>query len=563
MSSTLPPDGPQGPEYLEQGSGSPLDREATPRAGSRKTVLVAGAAALGLVLVGGGIWAATSFLATGPQPAEALSASTLGYASIDLDPSGAQKIEAVKMLRKFPAFKDRIGLDTDDDVRRKVFEEILQAGDCEGTSYADDVEPWIGDRAAVAAVDTGKDQPAPVLVVQVTDEDKADEGLSKLQDCAATQDGAPSGGWAIAGDWAVVAESDTIAQGIVDDADRSSLADDADYQKWMDEVGDAGIVNLYAAPAAGRFLADNLGTMGFPFAGGSGSACAVSPGSTSRYGSEDCQTDMLPAQPPSEMTDALADFQGMAATIRFDNGAVELEVAGDPGVGAKALYGTDRGDDVLATLPDDTAAAIGVGFDDGWFTEMVDRMAAYSGGETSADELMSQLASSSGLDLPGDAETLAGDSVALSLGSDFDPEKLVNSADGSDVPLAAKVKGDPGAIEDVLDKVRGRLGPGAGTFLETTSDGDMIAIGPNADYRSQVAGPGSLGDSSVFRDVVREAEQASAILFVNFDAGHGWLADLVGRDQAMQENLEPLGGLGISAWQQDGAAHAVLRLTTN
>lgn len=539
MSSTHPPDGPQGPEYLEQGSGSPLGHEATPKAaGSRKTVLVVTAAVVGL-LVGGGVWAWTSFLATGPQPAEALPDSTLGYASIDLDPSGAQKIEAVKMLRKFPAFKDRIGLDTDDDIRKKVFEEILQAGDCEDTDYADDIEPWIGDRAAIAAVDTGKDQPVPVLVLQVKDEGRADEGLGKLQDCAESQGGAPSGGWAIDGGWAVVAESDKIAQGVVDDAASSSLADDANYQKWMDEVGDAGIVNLYAAPAAGRFLADNLDGMGLPF--GAGSSGEVASGTT----------------------DALNDFKGMAATIRFDDGAVELEVAGDPGMGAKTLYDTERGDDVLATLPDDTAAAIGVGFDDGWFTEMVDRMAAYSGGETTADEMMSELANSSGLDLPGDAETLAGESVALSLGADFDPEKLVNSSDGSDVPIAAKVKGDPEAIDAVLDKVRGRLGPGAGTFLETTSDGDMIAIGPNPDYRSQIVGRGTLGDSSVFQDVVREAQRASAILFVNFDAGDGWLADLAGGDRTIEENLEPLGGLGISAWQEDGAAHGVLRLTTN
>ena len=560
MSSTLPPNGPQGPEYLEQGSGSPLEHEVTPKAaGSRKTVLVAVAAVVGLVLVGGGIWAWTSFLATGPQPAEALPASTLGYASIDLDPSGAQKIEAVKMLRKFPAFKDHIGLNTDDDIRKKIFEEILQAGDCKGTSYADDVEPWIGDRAAVAAVDIGKDQPAPVLVVQVKDEAKADKGLSKLQECAVNQDAPPSGGWAIDGEWAVIAETDKIAQGVVDDAAKSSLADDADYQKWMGEVGDAGIVNLYAAPAAGRFLADNLGGMGFPFASGYSGSCSASSDGPQTCVEESGTSSMV----PSGTTDALKDFKGMAATIRFDNGAVELEVAGDPGMGAKALYDTDRGDDVLATLPDDTAAAIGVGFDEGWFTEMVDRMAAYSGGEMSADEMMGELANSSGLDLPGDAETLAGESVALSLGGDFDPEKLVNSSDGSDVPIAAKVKGDPDAIDAVLDKVRGRLGPGAGTFLETTNEGDMVAIGPNPDYRSQVVGQGTLGDSSVFQDVVREAQRASAILFVNFDAGDGWLADLAGGDQTIKANLEPLGGLGISAWQEDDAAHAVLRLTTN
>lgn len=560
MSSTLPPDGPQGPEYLEHGSGSPLGHEATPRAaGSRKTVLVVAGATVAL-LVGGGIWAWTSFLATGPQPAEALPASTIGYASIDLDPSAAQKIEAVTMLRKFPAFKDRIGLEADDDIRKKIFEEILQAGDCEGLDYADDVEPWIGARAAVAAVDTGDEQPTPVLVLQVTDAGKADEGLTRLQDCGAAQDGAPSGGWAIAGEWAVIAETDKIAQGVADDGAKSSLADDADYQKWMGEVGDAGIMNLYAAPEAGQFLADNLGTMGFPFDNtGSSGSCTATPDGTETCVEGSGTSPMV----PSATTDALEEFQGMAATIRFDNGAVELEVAGDPGLSATSLYDTDRGDDVLATLPDDTAAAIGVGFDDGWFSQMVDQMVAYSDGEVTADEMMSELASSSGLDLPGDAETLAGESVALALGSDFDLEKLVNSSDGSEMPVGAKVKGDPDAIESVLDKVRDRLGPGATTFLGTSSDGDMTAIGPNPDYRSQIVGQGTLGDSSVFQDVVREAERASAILFVNFEAGDGWLVDLAGGDPTIKENLEPLGGLGISAWQEDDTAHALLRLTTN
>jgi len=44
------------------------------------------------VVVAGGAWAATSFFATGSQPAEALPDSTVAYASIDLDPSGGQKI---------------------------------------------------------------------------------------------------------------------------------------------------------------------------------------------------------------------------------------------------------------------------------------------------------------------------------------------------------------------------------------------------------------------------------------------------------------------------------------
>ena len=33
---------------------------------------------------------------------------------------------------------------------------------------------------------------------------------------------------------------------------------------------------------------------------------------------------------PEELTEALEDFEGVAATLRFDDGALELESAGDP-----------------------------------------------------------------------------------------------------------------------------------------------------------------------------------------------------------------------------------------
>ena len=89
------------------------------------------------------------------------------------------------MLRKFPAFREQIGLNTDDDVRRKIFEEIQNTGACPDLDYGDDIEPWLGDRAALAAVDTGADQPSPVFVVQVKDADEADAGLTKIKDCSA------------------------------------------------------------------------------------------------------------------------------------------------------------------------------------------------------------------------------------------------------------------------------------------------------------------------------------------------------------------------------------------
>jgi hypothetical protein len=159
MSSTTPPDS-GGPEYLESSAGSPVERSGSP-IDRRKRVIALGGL-VGVLAVGGGaVWAATSLLGTGAQPAEALPAGTLGYVSIDLDPSGDQKIEAIQTLRKFPEFKDQINLDTDDDLRERLFEEITKSGECEGLDYEADVKPWLGSRAAFAAVDAGEDAPSP------------------------------------------------------------------------------------------------------------------------------------------------------------------------------------------------------------------------------------------------------------------------------------------------------------------------------------------------------------------------------------------------------------------
>ena len=253
MSSSDPPDSPGGPEYLDSHGGGPLQPPPpAPGAGGRRTGLIVGGVIGLLVLVGAGAWGAWSFFSTGPQPAEALPDSTVGYVSVDLDPSGGQKIEALRTLRKFPAFKDKVGLDTGDDVRERIFEEIQKSSSCDGLDYGDDIEPWLGDRMAVAAVDTGGDIPTPVFVLQVTDEDAADAGLDKIKDCS----GGDSGAWAIDDGWALLGEDQDTVDDIVADAADSPLSGDDDYATWTDAAGDPGIVTAYVAPEAGQILAD-------------------------------------------------------------------------------------------------------------------------------------------------------------------------------------------------------------------------------------------------------------------------------------------------------------------
>jgi hypothetical protein len=519
---------------------------------------------VGLVAVSVGAWAAYNFLTTGPQPAEALPADTLGYVSIDLDPSGGQKIEALRTLNKFPAFEDEVGINADDDIRKEIFDRIQDEAKCEDIDYEDDIEPWLGDRAAFAAVDLGGDQPDAVAVIQVKDADKADAGLDKIKGCGDSDDV----GWAIEGDWAVVAETDKIADKVVAEAKKGSLADDEDFKHWTDEAGDPGVVTMYAGPAAGDYLADHADSLfGFPFGFPLGTSfeCEASADGVSGSPTDDCYEGDVGSDGGSAIADDLKakfrDFEGVAATLRFDDGAIELETAGDGKLSGQFLLGGGASAEVVQTLPADTAAAFGLGFADGWFGDIVDTAASYSG--QSSEDLMSELSDMTGLDLPDDAETLAGDSAALAMGSDFDPDVFFSSEDGSDIPIAVKIKGDPDEIEKVLDKLREMAGPQA-NVLESDADGDTIVIGPNSDYRADVLKDGSLGDDDVFKDVVREADQAQTVLFVNVDEFEDAIAEAAGEgDQEFIDNLKPVSGFGITAWVDGDTAHGVLRLTTD
>jgi hypothetical protein len=327
---------------------------------------------------------------------------------------------------------------------------------------------------------------------------------------------------------------------------KGTLADDTSYRQRMEEVGDAGVFNLYAAPEAGQHLADYIEHV-FPF-GEMGPAMGTG----------------APAELPDEVTEGLRDFKGMAATLRFADGALELEAVSEAAtVQQGGFIATEGGDDVLASLPEDTAAAIGIGFQDGWAQRYIDQVATQFGGGQQADKLIAQAEMWTGLALPEDVETLLGDSTVLAIGADFDPEVFENSQDGSDVPIGMKVKGEPEAIERVLDKIRGRIGPASSGPLGSSSEGDVVVVGPNADYRARIVGDGGLGESEAFRDVVRESERASGIVFVNFDAGGGWLASLAEDDPEAKANLAPLEAFGASTWQDGETSHAMIRLTTD
>ncbi|MEZ5192870.1 MAG: hypothetical protein R2734_10335 [Nocardioides sp.] len=204
------------------------------------------------------------------------------------------------------------------------------------------MKPWLGQRAAVAAVSLGKDR-VPVGVLQVTDAQAAADGLRAVAACAANGDAEQVSGvdtrWVVADGWAYIAEDADTARRVADAAASGSLADDADYTDWMDRVGVRGIVTAYAAPEAGTHLADLLEQ------------------NAAGLGADDL------GMTPSPMTGMADQMRGQLGGLPEDgrDGAVQrrwsgLEAVGaTPAGGAAAGVMSTRAGEVVTSLPGDTS----------------------------------------------------------------------------------------------------------------------------------------------------------------------------------------------------------------
>ena len=550
---------PGSPEYLDT-SGS-IDFTSERGNDNRKRLIALGAVVAGGAVIAGGAWAATSFFATGSQPAQALPDSTIAYVSVDLDPSGGQKIEAIKTLRKFPGFTDKINLQTDDDLRERLFEEITKSGECEGLDYAADVKPWLGSRAAVAAVDLGEDQPAPVGVIQVTDAGKAEDGVAKLiETCGGTAQGGSDagagtdvGGWVVDGDWMVLAETKEIAQQVVDAAAGSTLADDASYAQWTGEAGADGFMSFYVAKAAAKYLDDAAG-MGSMFG-------AMSPmGAMGMTGAQSSETG---GEVPPELQQMIDDFDGAAATVRFNDGSVEVEYAmSNYQKDMTKFLDSKEGVDLVAGLPEDTVAALGFSLDKGWAQAVLDYVKSTAPDQSdSIDEQLAQFENETGLAFPEDVETLLGEGMTISLGSGIDPDAIANGGPG-EIPAGIRIKGDPAAIQAVLDKIAAQAGPDVAPYLQVTGSDDVAVLALQDDYRSTLESGGDLGGTDDYSKVVA-GDDAQTVLYVNFDADDDWLVRVTKDMPEVSKNVEPLSAFGISGWVAGDVIHGMVKLTTD
>jgi hypothetical protein len=272
-------------------------------------------------------------------------------------------------------------------------------------------------------------------------------------------------------------------------------------------------------------------------------------------------------------------FRGAAAVVRFHDGAVEVELAdkgldGLGGLGSLAAVGGTadapaagglNGPDVR-TLPATTAAMLSMSLPHGWLDPYVAQLKGMLGARA-FDRMVSRAERRTGLHLPEDVGTLLGDGVSISVDSSADLPQLAGSPDPAAVPAGIRIKGDPAMITAVLDRLKAAAGPGADVVRVADNGTDLVSVGCDPDYVHRLLEKGHLGSTRAFQDAVPDADKAGSVLFVDFDAGHGWsgrLADLVShRDRDVRANIAPLEALGISGWADGaGVEHTRLRLTT-
>lgn len=487
----------------------------------RRGVLAVVAAVLAVVLVAGSSYAAWQFFRGGGQrPAEVLPASTFALATVDLDPAGEEKIAAIKTLRKFPSWRKRTGPTTDSDLMRSVVNQVLRGGPCKSLDYESDIEPWIGSRAGVGGVLLEGDRPAPVLTLQIKDQEKARAGFGRLVECAGA---GRDIGWTLTDGYVIASDSTARARAIVAAGERSTLAADPNFEKWTEKAGGAGVANLYVAPKAPALALDLIG-------------------------------DFASKPPEGTRSKALQDFGGAAAVLRFADGGIELSVAS---AADESVEDVPTVADQVKTLPEDTAAVVALA--------VPKNAIAGLGKEARLGAGMGLLRGLRGLDLPGDLQTLLGQSFSLSLGGRA-PSDLGSIKGPEDLPLGALVQGDPSDIQSVLARLQKRS-DGSLSDLATSPADDRVAVATTSGYADLLLAEGALQDDEGFQQTVRRVDDAQALAYLDLDGD--WAERVTETlsqqdDKGTQElagNLTVLRGLGASAWTDGDTSRALVRVS--
>ncbi|MGZ4696350.1 MAG: DUF3352 domain-containing protein [Oryzihumus sp.] len=469
------------------------------------------AAAFGMKLVGGG-----------PQPDTLVPSTALAYLRVDTDPSIGQKVSAVRFLQKVPQVK---GVLDSGDPRKRLVDSLIERSGNKDLSYARDIEPWLGDRLAVAVLPPKSEgaDPEPLVVVQVKDEAKARAGIAKL---SAGDNDKPEVTFK---DGYALLTSAGNGKAVTDAITKGTLADSSTYAGDVAAVGDQGI-------ASGWLDLAGLAKAGaFKEVGGDTTKLSVNP-----FGSGD-----------------LKGAGRAAFALRFDADAVEL-VGVSRGATAVKKPATTAGS-AITHLPADTAVAMSVSGLDQVIGQAWDGILKGIGAQSPGEDVNGELKameSQLGISLPGDLQTLLGRNLVLAV-----PDQ--DFASGDDPQFGARVTTDAAKADAVVTRLE-RLAIQTGGELPIVhqAKGDQFYLASSRDYLGKLTADGTLGDSAAFTAAVPDAKDAQYVLFADLDRlEKSYLDQVPARDRDLVKALRAVGASGSVTG--NGEARFTLRVVGN
>lgn len=492
--------------------------------GGRKAPwLLIGGGVAAAALIGGGVYAAMAMSGGGDQPDSVLPGTAAAYVQVDLDPTAGQKVTAVRFFQGLdPEVKESI----DRDWRAWVWEQLEKEGEMPSDiDYAEDIEPWLGDRVGVAVLPTGEgEEPIAAVALQVKDGQAALDFLDGLE--AEEKDNLA---YYLESDYVVLTQKDAL-ETVQAAVEAGTLDDNEQFASDMDDLGDAGIFAMWAD-------AEQLADI---------DPSALDP-------------DLQLTEEALGLTEQPEVTGRMAGTVRFAEDAIEFHGI-SRGVTGVVLPEAGSADRLVGELPADTAVALAV--EDG--AQMVQATWDYYQ-ELHPDQVdeVAQQASDAGFTLPDDLKTVLGDSMVLSVGpSIVDAFTTMSPTDSGipELPVGYRVTTDTQQLQTLLNN----NGVGAGV-LALRDDEGTLTLGTHQAHVDALADGGgdTLGSSDLFTRAVADAGDSDFTLFVNVNPFEQYYLSEVTEADA-REALELLGAVGMSSTNEgDGDGRFTLRLVTD
>lgn len=400
------------PGSVPSEAGADASQTPPPRSSRRRGRVLVAAGLAGLLLLGGG--ASAAFLRLRGAPEQILGvipASTDAVVVAYLDPAASQKLNLLRLQRRFPS------LASSERVRDRVNEVLDAALRPTGLDHGD--VDWIGSEIAVAVDIRPPDDPGVELLLDVDDAGRADTTLRRLRAEPASNPSSwrseshggvdvwsgvdDSGGpeaMAIVNGVAVLSNSTSMVEATVDAAQGrvARLRDDARFKDALSDLPDAKLGFAYANVAAlvgglERDPAFGAATLG-PGLGALGAVDAV-----------------------AVSVSAQSDGVAIDTAQRYDRSKLTPEMLA-------ALAQPPHPNPLLAAVPADAYAVIAQEHVDATLRALVDRLenespgAAVSIGAVGIDELVQALSGDLAIEV--EAGRSATPEAAILLGSSSD-----------------------------------------------------------------------------------------------------------------------------------------------